>query len=93
VVLENHRTLRAWLVDFLALQHHTACGGLQQARDNIEHGGFAAAGVTDQGNVFPLGNFQVDVVEGFERTLVRFEFNADASDIEKCCHGKNLVNL
>ncbi len=82
MVLEHHGAIRPRFVDLGAVQHHAAAARPQQARDDIQHRRFAAAGVADQGNEFTLGNHQVDVVQRREGPAGGGKFHGYMVDIE-----------
>src|SRR5688572_10638500 len=86
MVLEHHRAFRAWLMNFPAVKNHTAARGLVQAGNNIKHGGFAAAGMADQGYKLALADFQVHVFERGKRTGWSFEFHVYLADVENYAH-------
>jgi hypothetical protein len=70
VILEHHRPFRPRGVDLVAIQHAAAARGLQQARDNIEYGGFTATGMADQRHELAFANFQVDVFQRYKWSVL-----------------------
>lgn len=51
-------------VDFAAGGQRHPRGRGQQAGNHVQHGGFATAGVANQRDELPLGNVQIDVLQG-----------------------------
>ena len=82
MVLENHRPFRTRFGDFLLVQNHPAVGGLQQAGDDIEHRGFPAAGMANQGHELTIGNFQVHILQGFKAALRGIELHAHVGQFQ-----------
>jgi hypothetical protein len=54
MVLEHHRAVRARIVDLLVLQQHAPAVDRQQAGDDVEQRGLAAAGMADDRDVLAL---------------------------------------
>ncbi len=70
-VLEHQPHLKAGLAgallglpDVLALKEHPAGGGLQQAVQVLDEGGFPGAGVSDDAQVFPPAGGEVHPLQG-----------------------------
>ncbi|MDT4879435.1 hypothetical protein FQZ97_1151110 [compost metagenome] len=82
MVLEHHGALGAGFVDLTAVEDDPAGGGLVQAGDDVQNGGFAAAGVADQGDELALVDAQVDVLQRAVKALVGGEVDADAGQFE-----------
>jgi len=86
VVLEHHAALGAGAGDFLVVADQAALGGQQQAGDQVEQRGLAAARVPDQGNELALVDLQVDVPQGVEAALFGVEHHLGLADVDEGGH-------
>jgi hypothetical protein len=65
VVLEHDRPVGSGGVDRLTIEDHSAGGDRNQARDHVQQGGLAAAGVADDRDELALVDLQVDALQHF----------------------------
>ena len=70
IVLEHHHPVWARLGDLPPLDQDAAAAGLAQARQQVEQGALAAAGVPDQRNEFAFAHLEIDVLEGYVTAAV-----------------------
>ena len=67
MVLEDNGPVRPRFIHFPSVQYYPAAGCPDQAGDDVEQGGFAAARMTDDGNKFPTRNIQADRLQHIGR--------------------------
>lgn len=53
-----------------------------KAADDVEHGGFAAAGLTENGNEFAIAKLQTDALQGMHRSIARNIVFRDVLELE-----------
>ena len=75
MILKHYRAVWARFVDFSSLQNNAAFGGIIKTRDNVEHGGFSTARVSNQRDEFTFGDRQIDVLQRPKRFTASSELN------------------
>ena len=83
IVLEHHHPVRSRAFDRLTSQKHLASAGPQKARNHVEQGAFAAAGVADHTKEFPLVHLQIDVPQGLIAAPPGLEDLADLLELQE----------
>ena len=71
MVLKHDCTVGPRFTDFLAIEDDAAFGGLVQAGDDVQYGGFTTTGVTDQGDELALVDLEIKVLDDGQRALGR----------------------
>ena len=70
IVLKHHHPIRAGAANRLSAQQHLSARRLQEARNHIEQGRFAAAGMADHTNKLRFLDLQIDLAKGFKRAAL-----------------------
>lgn len=98
ILLEDHSPLYIGALDELAVQIALAAGGLVEAGQNVQQGGFAAAGGADHADKLIFHDIQIHAVErhrGSVLTLVLLYHVPDAElySSRLSCHDVSLLSI
>ncbi len=86
MILEDHRTIGAGLVDLAVLQNDATPAHRREASDDVEQRGLAAARMADDRNVFALLDAERDVLENLGLVRAAGEFLVDVVDQQVVRH-------
>src|SRR6202022_1786772 len=86
MVLEHHRTIRTRRIDFAIFQEHAAHCSRGETGDDVEQGGLAAAGMSDDRDVLALLDRQIDVLQHLSRGVAAAEDLVDVVEFQIGLH-------
>src|SRR5258708_25577460 len=85
----KHQTpIRAGMIYRFTIDGDAALGRLEEARDRIEQGGFAAAGRSDDRNEFSGIDMDRSIANRFDRALERVVAQAEIPDVDATLRGR-----
>ncbi len=92
VVLKHHGALRPRLVDLTVFEQNGTGRNLRQPGDEVEHRGFAAAGVADDRNEFAFFDGEVDTFQHLGARAALVEIFVDVIELQISVHNRRPLN-